>query len=174
MQQLIHVLLGLTMTSSESNIQTNVQTVLKVTFVPLVSNMNHQVNRSQIFLVPKENFVLRALLARMKMTLVFRAALLVLFSTKEENGELKIVKNVLKVNFVTLVPRRLKHVPTDTTLIVSELDLSPIVSFVLRVTNVTLSSEQFQFLNQFLVGQVFIQHRVQQIVTYVEKDITVI
>ena len=47
-QQHIHVLLGLTMTSLESNIPTNVQTVRKVISAHVVSDMNRQVNRSPI------------------------------------------------------------------------------------------------------------------------------
>ena len=93
---------------------------------------------------------------------------------KEENGELKIVKNVLKVNFVTLEQKNPKPVPMDTTLIVSESDPSPIVSFAPLVTNVTLSLVLFQYWHRLHVGQVSIQHQVQPTVTHVKKDTTVI
>ena len=173
-QRHIHVLLEPITTSLESNIPTNVQIVPKVTFVHAVSNMNHQANLFPISLVPKENFVPRAPRVRTKMMPAFPAALLVLFSMKEENGELKIVKNALRVNFVTLEQKNPKPVLMDTTLIVSESDPSPIVSFVQLDTNVTLSLVLFQYWHRLHVEQVFIQHQVQPTVTHVKKVTTVI
>ena len=133
--------------------------------------MNHQVRLSLISLVLKENFVPKVLPVRTKMTSVFQAALLVLFLTKEENRELKIVKNVLKVNSVMQASKKLKHVPTVTIPIVSESDQSPIVSYVPLVTNVTPHLDLF--LLQYLVELVFIQLKVQSTVMHVERVITV-
>ena len=134
--------------------------------------MNHQVRLSLISLALKENFVPKVLPVRTKMTSVFQAALLVLFLTKEENRELKIVKNVLKVNSVMQASKKLKHVPTVTIPIVSESDRSPIVSYVPLVTNVTPHLDLF--LLQYLVELVFIQLKVQSTVMHVERVITVI
>ena len=107
------------------------------------------------------------------MTPVFRVVLLVLFSTKEENGELKIAKNVHKVNFVMQAQMRPKHVQMVITPIASESDLSPIVSFVLLVSNVIQTLVQHLYLHRYHVVLGFIPPQVQLTVMHVKRDITV-
>ena len=133
--------------------------------------MNHQVRLYLISLALKENFVPKVLPVRTKTTSVFRAALLVLFLTKEENRELKIVKNVLKVNSVMQALKKLKHVLTVTIPIVLESDPSPTVSYVPLGTNVTPLLDLF--LLQCHAVLVFIQLKVQSTVMLVERVIIV-